>query len=414
MQNQPDYTDFHRDMSAAKMRLLSIKSLGFMACLLFNLKVFPDTKTETIATNGIDIFVNPEWFIKLDHSSKTYALMHTTMHIALKHPSRMQGRDPKLWQSASDYVVNQGLSDYGLQLPQGSLLDKQYKDKTTESIYELLLEKQKDGDKDPEPDHNDLMPPPVAPPGQQPNQGDSPNNSDQNNSEGEGNSDNTSFETQEDFDNKISDLLNDSKTQSKLSDNFNPAGLPKELQKLLNDLEKPLLPWHSILRRYLQALAKNNYSFSKPNRRYLPHDVYLPSRISEGLERIDFIIDTSGSISTKEFTQFITEVDKVLKQFKPESIGVSQFDHKYRGTDIVNSTTDIRKLKFKGGGGTSIATTLKAVGEQPTKCMVIFTDGYMNLNLTKPKVPVIWAIYGNDNFQAPFGQTIHFKLKDIG
>lgn len=412
METNKDLTKFNRELSTTKMQLLGIKSLGFMAYLLFNLKVFPDEKVKTNKTNGIDIFLNPDWFLSLSKDQRVYCLMHLAMHIALQHPSRMQNRDPKLWQAASDYVVNQSLVDYGLLAPDNALIEPKYKNKTTEKIYELLLEKQKDGEKDPEPDHDDLMPPPVSPPGQgegESNQGDGDPKDGEGNQQGQ-----SSFESMEEFEDKMEDLLNNSKVQSKLSDNYNPEGMPHELQKLLKDLEKPLLPWNTILQRYLQALAKNNYSFSRPNKRFLPHDIYLPSRYSEGLERIDFIIDTSGSISDKEFTQFVTEVDKVLKQFKPEEIGVSQFDHMYHGTDIVSSTTDIRKLQFKGGGGTNIKSTLEAVGEMPTKCMVIFTDGYMNLHLKKPKVPVVWAIYGNDHFEAPFGKTIHFKLKDLG
>ena len=385
------------------MKLLQYKSLGFFAFLMFNLKILPDEKIETIKTNGVDIFINPDWFLSLTPDLRVYSLMHVTMHIALQHPSRMRGRDAKLWQSASDYVVNQALSDYNIQLPQGSLIDRQYKDKTTEKIYELLLEKQKNGEKDPEPDHDDLMPPPIAPP--------SPQDGDSDNDKGEGDNQGqeSSFESQQDFDNKIEDLLNQSKVQAKMDDGFNPDGLPEEMKRMLAAMEKPKLAWNIILQRFLNEVAKNNYNFLKPNRRFFP-EYYLPSLHSEGLSRVDFIIDTSGSIGNKEFTQFLSEVDKVLKQFKPEKIGVSQFDHKYRGTEIVTSATDIRKLQIKGGGGTRIEETLEAVGDMPTKCIVIFTDGYMNLDLVKPKMPVVWAIYDNDNFEPPFGKAIHFKI----
>ena len=207
----------------------------------------------------------------------------------------------------------------------------------------------------------------------------------------------------------IEDLLNQSKVQAKMDDGYNPDGLPEEMKRMLAAMEKPKLAWNIILQRFLNEVAKNNYNFLKPNRRFFP-DYYLPSLHSEGLSRVDFIIDTSGSIGNKEFSQFLSEVDKVLKQFKPEKIGVSQFDHKYRGTEIVTSATDIRKLQIKGGGGTRIEETLKAVGDMPTKCIVIFTDGYMNLDLVKPKMPVVWAIYDNDNFEPPFGKAIHFKI----
>ena len=81
----------------------------------------------------------------------------------------------------------------------------------------------------------------------------------------------------------------------------------------------------------------------------------------------------------------------------------------YRGTDMVSATTDIRKLEFKGGGGTRIDTTLEALSTEPSKCLIIFTDGYMHVDhLPKPPMPVVWAIYDNDNFEEPFGKQIKF------
>lgn len=395
--------NFQRELSTSKMKIIRYKSLGFFASLMFNLKIMPDEKVEHIKTNGIDIMINPDWFVSLHPDSRVYVLMHATMHVALQHPSRMRGRDAKLWQAASDYVVNQSLADYNIPLPKDALIDRQYRGKTTEKVYEELLQKQKDGDTPPQPDYDDLEPPPVGGQGKpKPEEG-----------EGEGDKKGppkSQFENQEDFEDKIEDLMNQAKVQSKLSDNYDPNGLPEEMQRMLKDLEKPMLPWDTILSRFLNEVAKANYNFLKPNRRFFP-EYYLPSMHSEGLSRVDFIIDTSGSIGDREFTQFVSEVDKVLKKFKPEKIGVSQFDHKYRGTEIVTSTTDVRKLKVRGGGGTRIEETLEAVSEMPTKCMVIFTDGYMNLNLKDPKIPVVWAIYNNDHFEAPFGKAIHFKLK---
>lgn len=394
--------EFQRELSTAKMKMLSYKSLGFFAYLLFNLKVFPDAETETVKTNGIDIFINPDWFMQLDADSQVYVLLHATMHVALQHPSRMQNRQEKLWMAASDLTVNLALHDYGVKLPQDALINTDYRNKTTEKIYEHLLELQKDGEEPPEPDHDDLVKPPLNP-----NKGEGEGN------DGDSEGPESTFKDMQEFQDKIEDLLNNTKTQAKMSDGFNPDGFPEELKRIFDALEKPLMPWNKILARFLNQAAKNNYSWTKPNRRFLPMDIYLPSMSSEGLDRIDFIIDTSGSINDHQFNQFVTEVDKVLKQFKPESIGVSQFDHQYHGTDIVSSTTDVCKLGFKGGGGTRIDQTLEVVSEMPTKCLVIFTDGYMHVDhLPKPKMPVVWAIYDNDNFKEPFGKKIKIILKE--
>ena len=75
--------NYHREISTTKMKLLQYKSLGFFAFLMFNLKILPDEKIETIKTNGVDIFINPDWFLSLTPDLRVYSLMHVTMHIAL-------------------------------------------------------------------------------------------------------------------------------------------------------------------------------------------------------------------------------------------------------------------------------------------------------------------------------------------
>lgn len=102
-----------------------------------------------------------------------------------------------------------------------------------------------------------------------------------------------------------------------------PGNLTADLQRLFDRLTKPAIPWQRLLQRFFNALGKDDYSYRRPNRRYMPLDMYLPSVSSPTLGRIDFAIDTSGSVSQETFSYFISEVHHVLKRFKPEAIEYS-------------------------------------------------------------------------------------------
>ena len=380
-------------VTKTKFKLISHKeksSIAFFTGLVFITKFVENTEVQTVATDGLDIILNPEWFASIKQEERNVAVMNAVLHIALMHPSRMKAREPQLWGKASNINTGIILEDYGM-LPRNQELDM-FRDKTTEVIYEMLYQKPQDNPKDNKSDTQ------INSPGsnQQP---DSPEQ-EQGDSQGQA----ASVEQQ------VQDKLNDVKTQMQMGNNgFSPDGLPDAMKKIFEDLSKPKAPWNTILARFLNQASKSDYTWRKPNRRFFP-EYHLPSLYAEGLDRIDFVIDTSGSISEDNFKQFLGEINKVLKQFKPKEIGLSQFDHKYRGTEILNKYTDLRKVQIKGGGGTRIETTMEAVDKFNTKCIIIFTDGYMNLDMPKPKHEVIWIVYDNDRFVPPFGKAVKYDL----
>lgn len=390
-------------VTKTKFKLISHKeksSIAFFTGLVFITKFVENEEVKTVATDGLDIILNPDWFAKISQEERNVAVMNAVLHIALMHPSRKKARDPELWSKASNINTGIILEDYGM-LPRNQDLDM-FRDKTTEVIYEMLYQKPEDKPKDQDSDTQ------INNPGsnqKDDGQGNGNSNGDQE-GQGQGQSQAASVEQQ------VQDKLNDVKTQMQMGgDGFNPDGLPDSMKKIFEDLSKPKAPWNTILARFLNQASKSDYTWRKPNRRFFP-EFHLPSLYAEGLDRIDFVIDTSGSISEDNFKQFLGEINKVLKQFKPKEIGLSQFDHEYRGTEIINEFTDLRKVQIKGGGGTRIETTMEAVDKFNTKAIIIFTDGYMNLDMPKPNHEVIWIVYDNDRFVPPFGKAVKYDLYD--
>lgn len=116
---------------------------------------------------------------------------------------------------------------------------------------------------------------------------------------------------------------------------------------MLEELLKPKINWKVLLRRFMQSLANFDYTWRKPRRRMLPLGIYMPSVYSEGLSKVTFAIDTSGSITEKQFNQFMSEVYAVMKQFSPNIIDVMQFDINYRHMILLSHCVIYNTLSLK-------------------------------------------------------------------
>ncbi len=65
---------------------------------------------------------------------------------------------------------------------------------------------------------------------------------------------------------------------------------------------------------------------TRPNRRFISSNLYLPSMYSEGLGDVVIVIDTSGSISDTELIDFQSEVNCILEDTQPEKVYVLYCD----------------------------------------------------------------------------------------
>lgn len=386
---------FNKRVARARFEMLNHGDAVFFANIASRIPVLPNTKIDTLRTNGKVIEVSPQFFENLKPEERVGVMFHEILHIAMGHTLRKGVRDPDKWNIAADYAVNGVLDRWKIKLPSNAHLDHDFDHLSSESIYDVLYTKE--GEK---PQYNDLDPSMDQ---------NSPNNSsgDENN-DGNGSGNGSSGLTEQ----ELHELLSEARTATEMQGK-KCGNLPADIQRLFDLYEKPVLPWKLILQRFLHASAKNKYSWRRPSKRF--NDIYMPSRMGNGLSRVDFLIDTSGSISQEEFNLFLTEVNSVLKFFNPKEIGVSQFDDHFRGTKTLTRYQDISKVVFNGGGGTCIKDSLEVLGSYPTKAIVVLTDGHIfDLeNLKEPVVPVVWCVYDNKDFACPFGKDIHFSLKDL-
>lgn len=130
--------DFQPLISASLLRLRM--NSPFFATLALFAKFIPTQQTTAAATDGKDVFFNPDYLLSLPAAQQDGLFLHEVLHAALLHCLRRGVRDPKLWNIAADIVVNGMIVQQGVfQLPPGGLRDPKLEHLSVEEVYELLL-----------------------------------------------------------------------------------------------------------------------------------------------------------------------------------------------------------------------------------------------------------------------------------
>ena len=120
-------------------------------------------------------------------------------------------------------------------------------------------------------------------------------------------------------------------------------------------------------------------------------------------------VDTSGSISQEDLTDFMTEVVNIAKSFNNLKMTVMICDCEIKEVlEVRNGNIDaLLNLKMRGGGGTShIPIYDKIINEYPeTKFLIAFTDGFTDFPETE-LIRTIWVLPKDANKNIPFGEVI--------
>ena len=75
----------------------------------------------TAATDGKTIYYNPDFLESLSVEQQTFVFAHEVCHIAFNHILRSEGKDPQIWNIATDAVINAFLKRDGLKMINGGV-----------------------------------------------------------------------------------------------------------------------------------------------------------------------------------------------------------------------------------------------------------------------------------------------------
>lgn len=112
------------------------------------LSVVPDDRIGTAATDGHKIIYSPKFFNTLSDEQKQFVFAHEVMHVAFNHILRSKGRDQRLWNIATDSVINQILKNEKLPLAEGGVDIAEAVNHSAEEMYEKLLQKKEQRDQE--------------------------------------------------------------------------------------------------------------------------------------------------------------------------------------------------------------------------------------------------------------------------
>jgi predicted metal-dependent peptidase len=345
----------------------------FLSTICLSLKhVFTD-QIPTAGTNGITIMYNPEFFERLSPAERTGLLAHEVWHVAFNHLSRVGSRDFKIWNMAGDYVINYMLVDNGYTLPADGLLDNRFSDMSTEQVYDIIKEENPEGDVPGGDFIIDLL--------------DAPEGA-----------------TDKEINDLVSDIIIKAQLQSRISEKDH-GEIPQEISRAIDDLINPKLPWDALLQRFLSDTIKDDYTWTRPNKRFFPAH-YLPSQHSPTLGNIVFAIDTSGSVSQEELTEMLSEIESIRETFKPESIKIIDCDSRIHNVHIIEKYDNILDIEFVGNGGTDFKPVFNYCEEHEPDLLVYFTDLYADDITEQPNYPVMW-ICNSEHSPASIGETVY-------
>jgi predicted metal-dependent peptidase len=357
-------------LSNTKIHLMTKTGSMFMSSVSMLLEHRFSNEVPTAATNGKWVMYNPEFFFKLSKEERLGLLAHEVSHVCYLHMFRRGERDAQIWNMAADYVINCLLIKNNFKLPAEGLFDIKYDGMSTEQVYDLLVQ------------NNTKPPPKYSGDLQEPTEG-------------------SESTIPEELEQEVTNIVIRAVCRTKMDH----GNVPKEIDIAIEELINPKLDWKEILFKFVSEKSKDDYSWARPNRKYLP-DFYLPSRYSEELSNIIIAIDTSGSMTPEFLTEILTEIQYINETLNINKLTIMDCDTKIHNIYTLDEYPNVLDLKFRGSGGTSVIAPIEYCKAQGTNLLIYFTDGCFNCPTEEPGFPVLWVISGDNKEVLPIGNTI--------
>jgi predicted metal-dependent peptidase len=179
---------------------------------------------------------------------------------------------------------------------------------------------------------------------------------------------------------------------------------PGHLQDAIAELKKPVVKWCELLHQYLgQHVGNKRSTYSRRCRR---QDTFgIPGVSHHAAASVNVIVDTSGSISSKELQQFFSEIEAISSKAKTM---VLQWDLQFQGYNKYRRG-DWKSFKVNGRGGTDMAAPIQWLcdNHKIADVQIMLTDGYCNyIGREIVNFPIITVVTNNSTESPPYGVVI--------
>ena len=423
-----------------------------------NIAYKSDLRYHTAATDGKNIYFDPEYLEKLSESDRLFLIAHELMHIKFAHAFRLedkngQKRDPDVWNEATDAIINANLERDGFTIKEGYVNRPEALKYSAEEFYQLLLDEKKAKESEQQQKNNEQGNQSKKEDGDSQGQSNSQNNDSDSQHMGDDHSlweeaferrkkGNQSTDNSSTSQNEEKQLEDDSKNQNfdereEFSSNREEriARAKENLERMKKDMlsrsnfsEKTNLgsvgesaeefDWRLLLRREVEktetiwsqrrSIAENNYAY-----RLEENDI-------DDEAETEVMIDVSGSVDLDLVRAFLRMLKPILKESK---LKVGCFNEKYWGMTEIKSVSDIDNFEIPSGARGQSAWTedwdlaVRSFTKKREINKIVFTDGEPCPG-TMPKDDlknenVIWLVYGDRNFKPCCGTVIQITDKQL-
>lgn len=408
-----------RRLMLSRMRILCDN--GFYGLLLMHAKMGISDVYETAwVEQGEKIIFNPGFMKSLSDSELDYVMMHEILHIILEHLERMEGLNPDIYNIAADIVVNSNvlrscggnLMSISLNAYGGEQMHKapdcsEGWTHSVEEVYEMIYKRIEENQ------------------GELENHGSQSwdihiieyeNASDDGDEEKEGSS---GGKAKREFWKACVLQAEEVLTARRIYDVSTEWGcIPDFIERYIEKIKKPQTDWRTVLDEFIQEDIVD-YSFMPPDRRLSDSPFFLPdfNEKDDHIEKVLFMIDTSGSMSDDMITTVYSEVRGAIDQFGGKLEGwLGFFDACVVEPKAFSNVEEFEVIRPRGGGGTSFESIFKYVNENMSMeniiSIVILTDGYAPFpdKSETHGTPVLWIIT-NEAVTPPWGKVARIQAE---
>ena len=342
----------------------------------------------------------PEVMWALPEKIITALAAATLTRIALRHPFRAERwgmSNPERQDIASDSAIFHIVGDIFGRFPSKAHAER-IKD-ASRMVFEQIYDRIKLPPTPPKPPAGGVGGSGMSAPGSGADGGSKPHSAFGNPVDGEGDSEADTAEIEEGIKQAVERASKKAKEAGKL-----PGKLMAEIERV-NATKKD---WREELRMFLGGGQSKEQSWSKPSRRHIADDLYLPGMPPSGPGVVVLAIDTSGSVDDSLLSRFVAEINKVNEDLQPEEIHVVCCDTHVQWSECFGPYDSVI-AKPLGRGGTRFSPVfewVKKMGIEP-KALLYFTDLECSDFGTKPDYPVRWVLWPDGSNRAPpFGEVI--------
>lgn len=396
-------------MRMKRARTILLMRHPFFGYLAAKLKLVATDQFPTMATDGRHLWFNPRFTALLEDDQTLTGFVHEVMHCASGHHERQGPREYERWKKACDHAINP------------ILLKSGFRPIVIPGVFEWLCDPAKYGGKTAEAIY-DAMPP--EPSNRGGKCGCAIVRSEAAPADGSGKPDS----------NKTPQTGGGTATDQSQAPSPPPVNwkravveaaafarmrgkMPDHLEEMVEAVIHPKVDWKRVIRSAFSSAKKTDWSWRRPNRRYAPQGIVLPTPFGYTTS-VEWWGDTSGSIDPKFFALGLGAAIDIAKEFRIQldcgvcDAAVQGFWRNVKDTEIT------KKIRFIGRGGTNFRPIFKHIkdGGRKPDCIVIVTDllGKFPGRSEKPKSQVIWlAPETSKGIKVPFGQVVFFDPKEV-